>query len=728
MEQINDNACSLFMEDFSAFNGAPNALLDDEWKCRSCKKLGAGHSRRPLQQQQQQQQQPNNVASLVLPDTSEALLRFKAEQAEVIQRFCSVHIEPDKDRIYIERTQTMSHLETELQCIGQDLDAMKAMEMQKVNCHTLEYATISGAGKSRFVLRELGKPRFHDIPMTLVALNFNGGSGGGSDTSLITSSTTTAVTAMSRLLLSRGLFSTPPSMLFVTRTGQPVPDSSLPGVTEVIDALFADRFKDPSGKHTGEGLLVVHLDELWLLKEKRDEIWIRDFIAVLLEYTLQHSNKGRYILPIVTHTCPDNNLLLNPDFNNNLFSPKSLQLHPLTLPQSMEILRWKRNNVGRGPHADDIDWHSWENAVALAGGHPGLLLQCFNSLTDNNRGVELNASTEAAVCVGLMSTERMKKFSSSVAALKQKPNGRSTMVNFVTDCLLLKAVPFATHATCLRIGLGWFDPSHTRGISGRVSSPFPLLIHIMANCDDGKYSTIGTALDPLAPGFSPTKAMEYVSALAVLLNRSKSIDLWRDCAAMDAFSLVERATEDFFTVWKLGNQAVLDFGGLLSGWKILGQSKMQEPGTQTTQALSEVLDAAWKIGNRVRAKDLTGKLHAYWVSSRRSQKMSMLQMRFLIHSFRVAMSGIVSKADAIESIRQEKREAGITDPTTNVYDLMKFLQGKRVSDDHRFTYVGNIIAEKAGDGKKKVKESDCDDGSLLQISDLLPKGVFAGWG
>ena len=84
----------------------------------------------------------------------------------------------------------------------------------------------------------------------------------------------------------------------------------------------------------------------------------------------------------------------------------------------MEILRWKRNNVGRGPHADDIDWPSWENAVALAGGHPGLLLQCFNILTDNNRGVELNPSTEAAVCVGLMSTERMKK--SIEAEIKSK--------------------------------------------------------------------------------------------------------------------------------------------------------------------------------------------------------------------------------------------------------------------------------------------------------------------
>eukprot|EP00978_Attheya_sp_CCMP212_P016955 scaffold44843_cov35-Attheya_sp.AAC.1 len=82
----------------------------------------------------------------------------------------------------------------------------------------------------------------------------------------------------------------------------------------------------------------------------------------------------------------------------------------------------------------------------------------------------------------------------------------------------------------------------------------------MQHCADDKYSVIGTALNPRAVGFSPTKAMEYVSALAVLLYRTRSIDLWRGCASKDAFTLVEDATEEFFTVWKMENQAVLDFG------------------------------------------------------------------------------------------------------------------------------------------------------------------------
>ena len=93
--------------------------------------------------------------------------------------------------------------------------------------------------------------------------------------------------------------------------------------------------------------------------------------------------------------------------------------------------------------------------------------------------------------------------------------------------------------------------------------------------------------------------MEYVSALVVLLH-----SLWRKYSSVDAFNFVERAETDFFTVFDL------DFGGLLSGWKIPGQSKMQQRGSTTIEILTEVLDAAWKIGNRVKKKNRSGKLHA----------------------------------------------------------------------------------------------------------------------
>jgi hypothetical protein len=107
--------------------------------------------------------------------------------------------------------------------------------------------------------------------MSLVALNFNGGTGGGSD--LIQDKNTTAEKAMWRLLWSRGLLGVHPDMLFLT--GVQVPDQSLPPVNQVLDALFLDRFTTPSG----QGLLVVHLDELWLLTQVKNDQWIKDALC-----------------------------------------------------------------------------------------------------------------------------------------------------------------------------------------------------------------------------------------------------------------------------------------------------------------------------------------------------------------------------------------------------------------------------------------------------------------
>jgi hypothetical protein len=232
--------------------------------------------------------------------------------------------------------------------LGKDLAALKSMPQEKYNCRTIEYATTSGAGKSRFVLRQLGEPKFHNIPMSLVALNFNGGTGGGSD--LVRDENITAEKAMSRLLLSRGLLGVHPDMLFLT--GIRVPDQSLPPVNQVLGALFLHRFTEPSG----QGLLVVHLDELWLLNQVKNDQWIKDFIiCILLEYTASSSIVGRYVLPVVSHPCPDSNLLLNPQFASNLYAPTIL--HPFSLTQSIELLTHLRGD-GRGSHVADIVWHS----------------------------------------------------------------------------------------------------------------------------------------------------------------------------------------------------------------------------------------------------------------------------------------------------------------------------------------------------------------------------------
>ena len=583
------------------------------------------------------------------------------------------------------------------------------MPSDKQNYHTIEYATISGAGKSRYVLRQLGgDSKFHNIPMSLVALNFNGGTGGGSDLSSV-QETTLPTNAMSRLLLSRGLFGVHPDMQFLT--GSRMSDESLPPLQQVIDALFLDRFSDPSG----EGLLVVHLDELWLLKKIKEDQWIKDFICSLLEYSVKSSSGGRYVLPVVTHTCPDNNLLLNPEFKSNLYAPKSLCLYPFSLKQSVDLIAHLRcESVGDAE--GNIDLPRWEKVIALAGGHPSLLVGSFHLLT-NQVIVEHNPTTESAVCMALVANEKMQRFEKSIKNLTSED-----AADFIQDCLLLRDVKFEKHSKCLNSGIGWFQPNEN-GTTGRVSTPFPVLVSLMAWCSDQKFSNIAAALNPSAAGFSPTKAMEYVSALAVVLHRTRSIDSWRSCPLHDAFQALEKSTDDFFTVWKLPNQAVLDFGGIHDGWKILGQSKMQEPGADTAQALKEVLDMAWRIGDRVKKNKLSGKLHAYWVSSRKAQKIS--QLRKLICACRVAMSGILSKAEATQQLERYEEKL-------NVSKFIDLLASMNTNPDYLFTYVGditvdNIADDRNGDRTKKARTADVD-GSILNMEDLLPKGVFAAWG
>ena len=117
-----------------------------------------------------------------LPKGSSDLLKFKTAESERLKFNASTHQEPNKHSHYVLREKEYVILQNALGCLGRDLKELKRMPCDKQNYHTIEYATISGAGKSRYVLRQLGgDSKFHNIPMSLVALNFNGGTGGGCD-------------------------------------------------------------------------------------------------------------------------------------------------------------------------------------------------------------------------------------------------------------------------------------------------------------------------------------------------------------------------------------------------------------------------------------------------------------------------------------------------------------------------------------------------------------------
>jgi hypothetical protein len=134
----------------------------------------------------------------------------------------------------------------------------------------------------------------------------------------------------------------------------------------------------------------------------------------------------------------------------------------------------------------------------------------------------------------------------------------------------------------------------------------------------------------------------------------------------------------------------------------------------TDQSLKEVLDLAWKIGDRVIDRDLTGKLHAYFVSQ------SISQLRKLIHACRVAMSGIISEENAKLKLKSNGGKV-------NVYKFIDLLGEMKADDKYLFTYVGHITNELNGEHTQKARTA-ADDGSIINLEDLLPKGVFAGWG
>jgi hypothetical protein len=149
---------------------------------------------------------------------------------------------------------------------------------------------------------------------------------------------------------------------------------------------------------------------------------------------------------------------------------------------------------------------------------------------------------------------------------------------------------------------------------------------------------------------------------------------------------------------------------------------MQQAGTTTVQALKEVLDAAWKIGTRVKNQKLTGKLHAYWVSSGEAQNPDILEK--LTHSFRVAMMGQTSKEEVQQRAMLEKKQCGAKTPKVLVYALINYLAKQDAGSDYMFTYVGRIPGTKHDSGTKHAKTSN--GSSICQLEDLLPKGVFAG--
>jgi hypothetical protein len=105
---------------------------------------------------------------------------------------------------------------------------------------------------------------------------------------------------------------------------------------------------------------------------------------------------------------------------------------------------------------------------------------------------------------------------------------------------------------------------------------------------------------------------------------------------------------------------------------------------------------------------LTGKLHAYFLS----------QLGKLVHSCKVAMSGIISENEAKETLKQCKSTGEIL----NVYKYIDLLGTLNVdSNKYLFTYVVNITKDENSDRTKNARAAH-EDGEHAQFGQYFAKG------
>ena len=230
------------------------------------------------------------------------LLAIKDQLQQQLSR--SLHTEPN-DSHYVNPNETSKAFLSEVSTMLQRFTSSRLLN--KVDSPLLEYATMSGAGKTRwgFQVERLlkGDDEFRDCAVLRVGLNFNGGSGGGDAdrteaVHLISTQNFSERQTMASLLFARGLLECSPDAVRHKVDW-------LRGLTtkEVLDALFARAHEADTR------ILVVHVDELaMLLSEKRlgyTDSDLKGFVNSLADYNCGQKPLG-LVVPVITHTSPVN--------------------------------------------------------------------------------------------------------------------------------------------------------------------------------------------------------------------------------------------------------------------------------------------------------------------------------------------------------------------------------------------------------------------------------------
>ncbi|CAJ1454187.1 unnamed protein product [Effrenium voratum] len=375
--------------------------------------------------------------------TVEGLLRLRGDLKDKVP--ASIHGEPDDGEFQARPLESQEFLNRVSKMLG---DRSRNGSLIKANSPLLEYATMSGAGKSRwgFEVERLLKRNqsFQPYAVSRIGLNFNGGTGGGTDGTeteyLSEQKGFSLKQIMATLLFTRGLLQCDPDYF---RGGE----EWLKGltVTIVLDAVF----KSFTSGSANKSILVVHVDELaFLLKRGFNDRRLKDFVNLLAEYNCGPNPLG-LVVPVITHTAP---VVWNPE-------PTVIQLEHKNLA-AFSFEDSKKFFPGL-----NITGLQARLAISACGGHAALLVQlhCFMQRQAGGLGP-------------LLTCDRVRQHEDALLNETVRP----ACFALVQAVLLQSIVPKSKFQDFFQLGLAFIE--RTRA-TVRVTVPYPFFLNLLMQLD-----------------------------------------------------------------------------------------------------------------------------------------------------------------------------------------------------------------------------------------------------
>ncbi|CAJ1374637.1 unnamed protein product [Effrenium voratum] len=379
--------------------------------------------------------------------TVEGLLRLRACLKGKLP--ASVHAEPNDGEFQARPLESQEFLNR----VSKMLEyRSRSGSLNKADSPLLEYATMSGAGKSRwgFEMERLLKRHqsFRSYAVSRIGLNFNGGAGAGgvdgAETQYLFEQNFSLQQIMATLLLARGLLQCSPDSIRGKENW-----FRLLSVNTVLDAVFKSFSHSSAGN---KSILVVHVDELaFLLKRGFNDRRLKDFVNLLAEYNCQQNPSG-LVVPVITHTAP---VVWNP-------SPTRLQLErlnlfPFNFGDSQKFLP--------GLNTTGLDSR---RAISACGGHAALLVELRRFMQRQSGGLG-----------ALLTCNRVSQHRKSLQRIKQLGATCNTLVRAV---LLQDAVDEDQLQDLSQRGLLFTEVdefTHTC----RVTVPYPFFLNFLMHLD-----------------------------------------------------------------------------------------------------------------------------------------------------------------------------------------------------------------------------------------------------